>query len=661
MLIIAESPKYFYMPPAPTITPTPNFARIRSFDPAAEVPKGEEQGGVFFLLINEQAKIDESVVAYRHHAFRYLHEAGVQSHSKVEITFDSEYERVELHSVRMWRNSESIDQLDLAKFRLLQRETKLERNIYDGRHSAVLLLEDVRVGDVLEYSYSIVGWNPVFEGKYFCSLPLQSSLPVQRLYYRIECPNFRPLLHRSVNTTQQLATSTSAGSVEYSIELSDIPSLTQDSWTPSWHDPFPRITVSEFESWEQVSKWATSLFSPRAVPAANVKAEVARLIADAVSEEQKIAKILDFVQNEVRYLGMEVGPCTHRPNDSSKVLSQRFGDCKDKSLLLATMLQLAGIVATPALVNSRFTHSLQNALPSPGAFNHVVVRAQSKEEALWLDPTSFGEYGPPKERFAFDYQYALLLDNSKGLEAIPLRDHDCSIIVDDVFTITKYSAPARLMRKVEARGYQARILRNYIAHSPETWRNQHQLEQLAKFYPGVQYLKPVIVKDDRQGNLVTLTSEYSIPRFAERRRSKIFHYCRVEPDILYAYIQRPPCFGRTSPIGLIFPLHCRQTITVKLPRRIKNALKNKHVSNSAFSYAFDKKYSKRVLILKYDYRTLKDHVDPSEAEAHGRALEEIDLGGVTWSATRIPGLLFCLNVLWCLLSALLVNYLFSRH
>ena len=53
------------------------------------------------------------------------------------------------------------------------------------------------------------------------------------------------------------------------------------------------------------------------------------------------------MQDEVRYLGLENGISAYKPSSPNKVYNQRFGDCKDKSLLLVTMLNQMNIEAYP--------------------------------------------------------------------------------------------------------------------------------------------------------------------------------------------------------------------------------------------------------------------------------------------------------------------------
>jgi tetratricopeptide (TPR) repeat protein len=68
------------------------------------------------------------------------------------------------------------------------------------------------------------------------------------------------------------------------------------------------------------------------------------------------------------------------------VLSNEYGDCKDKHTLLATELKAAGIEAWPVLISS--SRELDPAMPSPAQFDHVITLVPLGGKMLWMDSTA---------------------------------------------------------------------------------------------------------------------------------------------------------------------------------------------------------------------------------------------------------------------------------
>ena len=110
-------------------------------------------------------------------------------------------------------------------------------------------------------------------------------------------------------------------------------------------------------------------------------------------EEERTMAALEVVQTQIRYLSVSLGESSHRPTDPNTVLSRRYGDCKDKSLLLATMLRELGIKAEPVLLEAGSRRAMSRMLPSPLLFNHAIVKAVVKGEPYYLDPTRLGQAG----------------------------------------------------------------------------------------------------------------------------------------------------------------------------------------------------------------------------------------------------------------------------
>src|SRR5262249_25739535 len=125
-------------------------------------------------------------------------------------------------------------------------------------------------------------------------------------------------------------------------------------------------------------------------------------------------------QEQIRYLAVELGPGTHRPSPPEKVLARRYGDCKDKSLLLVAFLRSMGIEADPALTHVDEGPAMDKRLPSPFVFDHVIVVARIEGEEHWLEPTRRFERSPANEVEPPDYARALVLrPGTAALAKIP--------------------------------------------------------------------------------------------------------------------------------------------------------------------------------------------------------------------------------------------------
>jgi hypothetical protein len=108
---------------------------------------------------------------------------------------------------------------------------------------------------------------------------------------------------------------------------------------------------------------------------------------DDKDQRAAMMRAIAFVEGQIRYTALDMGKNSHEPNAPETVIARRFGDCKDKSLLLSALLAEAGIRAEPVLVDTEARKSLASRQPSATVFDHVVVRAHLGGQVVWIDPT----------------------------------------------------------------------------------------------------------------------------------------------------------------------------------------------------------------------------------------------------------------------------------
>ncbi|MBZ0113347.1 MAG: transglutaminase family protein [Thermoanaerobaculia bacterium] len=133
-------------------------------------------------------------------------------------------------------------------------------------------------------------------------------------------------------------------------------------------------------SWEGVADWYRGLLNglPRAAPSVQA---AARQAASDLAPDAALEAIANLVQRDVRYVAVQIGVGGWLPSTPEEVWERRWGDCKDKTMLLIDLLKAAGIEARPALALLGGDRRVDPAFPTPFQFNHLVaaVRLDSLE------------------------------------------------------------------------------------------------------------------------------------------------------------------------------------------------------------------------------------------------------------------------------------------
>jgi tetratricopeptide (TPR) repeat protein len=149
--------------------------------------------------------------------------------------------------------------------------------------------------------------------------------------------------------------------------------------------PPPDVQISSFQSWEEVGRWYWDLQKERVEPSAAIRAKAAELTKGLTDDAAKLQALYSFVSLQYRYIGIAFGIGRYQPHAADDILTNNYGDCKDKQTLLASLLQASGIALHPALISS--TWQLDPDIPSPAQFDHVIGYLQQGKTTIWLDTT----------------------------------------------------------------------------------------------------------------------------------------------------------------------------------------------------------------------------------------------------------------------------------
>jgi len=326
-------------------------------------------------------------------------QAGVKAFSILPFEFASNSEHIEIDYVRVRHADGSVVTTPSADAQELPAEVTRQAPFYSDIKQEQIPVRSLQPGDLLEYKLRIVRTKPEAPGRFWGgdSFFLPSSGAVIRSetielhvpkdgYIQVWSPNYK-------STTMDTATergyrwqssqlAPTAGQKKNALlKLDKNPALgTSDD------PPLPQIAWTNFHTWQEVGAWYRSLEGSRTEPDADIRAKVATLTAGKFTPDEKARAIYGYVSAQVRYIGVAFGIGRFQPHQAGDVLSNQYGDCKDKSTLLIAMLSAAGIKADAVLIGAGITFN--SAVPSPASFNHAITLAHIDGKPVWLDSTA---------------------------------------------------------------------------------------------------------------------------------------------------------------------------------------------------------------------------------------------------------------------------------
>jgi len=623
-----------------TIAPPASWVDIQKDVPVAGPAAAHTDENTRVILVDDQVNVAQSE-HYHRMIKEVLTASGVQDEGQVNLDFDPSYQQLTIHDVFIRRGTNILERLDKDKIRVIQQERDLDMNIYNGEVSAVLFLEDLRVGDRIEYSYTVRGDNPIFGGRYIHDFYIQWSVPVGYERFRLLWPAGRALGIRNHGTAIAPVIHENGAVKEYLWELHDVAAVSEEDSLPDWYNPYAWVQFSEFSSWKEVSDWAVPLYPRPTDLGADLREKIAGWQQQYPQAEGRIAAALAFVQDEIRYLGIEVGPNSHQPNRPGLVASRRFGDCKDKAYLFCSILQAMDIDACEVLVGTDTRRTIGDWLPSPFAFNHVVARVEADGRVYWLDPTESHQGGPLNDRYFPDYSYCLLVrPGTTALTAIPRqRGGWPKIVIQETFAVHGRKDAAELTVTTRAEGEEADWLRESIADQRRAELQKNYLNFYANFYPKIKSAGALEVTDHREQNLVEIVEHYRIEEFWTLSDDKRNYECEFYPQNIRNRFTEPTTTLRSMPLEIDHPCHQIVRTEVILPEEWPVKEKDEHLRNVAAQLDVRRQVEKNVFRMEYDYQTRTNVVMPEAMPQYVKSVAQMKeaLGySLTWENLDRP-------------------------
>ncbi|MGX5200605.1 DUF3857 domain-containing transglutaminase family protein [Aliikangiella sp. IMCC44632] len=566
--------------------------------------------GASWLLSDTQVLMTKDQYArFYHYGVKVNLESGLKDASETGIYFQPDFQQLKINFVRRHRHGEVLEMTKAVDIRLLQREEGISQGIYDGGVTARLLIPDVQVGDTIEYAYTIEGNNPIFKGQYFTGFPLNWSVNVDKVF--VQLTTDKALNYKVYNADDKNLQHSQQGNRHfYHWSASNVSAVYDEGEYPGWYDPYMSVRFSEHDSWSGVVDWATEFYQISTIKNTKLLKLAAKWAKQSKTKQAYVEKVVRYAQNNIRYFGIEIGQNSHRPYSPDEVFERKYGDCKDKTMFINTLLSMQGIEAYPALVSSRSTKAIQKLIPQPGAFDHVISTFFLNGKQYWVDGTRSFQFGDIENIGISDFQYALLVKpgtNSLSTINTPVKTNE--IILSEVYQADSFNGPAQLTATFEYAYAQAENTRSFLKSEGIKHFSKSYMNFYAKQFPSIQLLGNAKIVDDEKHNRVTVKLNFEIANYWTQNQAQ--YELPLYGDLIAEYIAKPSVSNRKMPLYNPYPIKLKHDILINYPNET-----NWNLNELLLDIGSPQLHYKREIIPKADsirvtheFETLSDHID----------------------------------------------------
>lgn len=187
--------------------------------------------------------------------------------------------------------------------------------------------------------------------------------------------------------------------IEFSGKL--LPAIEKEALSPAFPEFAPKLMIAldrfhvngydgKAENWEELGRWMYEkiLKGRDKIPEATAR-KVKALVAGVEDPLEKAEIVYKYVQDNTRYVSVQVGIGGLQPITAAEVDRVKYGDCKGLSNYTRGLLDLVG-------VTSYYTHveagnekmGLEPDFASLAQGNHVILGIPNDDKMVWIDCTS---------------------------------------------------------------------------------------------------------------------------------------------------------------------------------------------------------------------------------------------------------------------------------
>jgi len=417
--------------PIEPVSPPP--ALIRAFE---EIPADGENDGfnsrTLRDIIGFHFKKGEPLRKTQTYEVKIFNQGGVEDYKTIRFEFDPTYERAFINEIEV-TDAEGKVVSTLAQVESFVSDTSAQDGGMATTSSTVTAtIPGLKPGCILRYQFTVqsLGGKDEFP---FSLRFAASATPAGPSGYFVT-GDFKELQGISRNASFRSTQDDS----HRSWYLPEPARFYQENLLPPFHDYLPYLAIGSPNSeWKKLGDDYLHDLADRLQPDESTIALAQSLTADLQSDDAKASALVRHVQDRLVYQAIEFGTRGRIPERASRILKNRYGDCKDHSLLIYQLLRAVDIPANLSLVHTSLPAI--PGLPSLDQFDHMIVHAPTIRGGSFYDAT--GKNTPIETTSPFSLE---------GLQALVLREGSSALM--EIPSDAKVTHEVRIRRTVEAAG-----------------------------------------------------------------------------------------------------------------------------------------------------------------------------------------------------------------
>ncbi|MDR1076542.1 MAG: DUF3857 domain-containing protein [Xanthomonadaceae bacterium] len=311
--------------------------------------------------------------------------SGVDQFSQVRLSYSEKMETLEVLEAYTLTTDGQRHDVPQDKIYTQESYSSASAAMYADRKVKVIVFPNLAPGHRLVYRIQRQQLTPYFPGYFGLWETFSVFFAFEDARVTLTAPSNLPihLYTRGVRGSER--SRVSAGKVRWEWRYSRPEPMPNQNWSAATWEYSPVIMASTFSDYSQVGRAYQAKAAEAARVTPKIQAQADAITAGMEGRREQADAIYQWVAQNIRYVAVYLGNGGLEPNPADSILDNRYGDCKDHTVILEAMLAAKGIASTPVLIGADSGPHLPN-VALLERFNHAINYLP--EFDLYLDSTS---------------------------------------------------------------------------------------------------------------------------------------------------------------------------------------------------------------------------------------------------------------------------------
>jgi hypothetical protein len=395
---------------------------------------------------------------------------------------------------------------------------------------------------------------------------------VEQALYTVTVPKDLGLRFKNQSTDIKPVITEENNKTTYNWEVKNLPAMPGEVGGVRWESRYPKVWLApkkfkmndysgDMTTWGNFGKWDASLCEKANDLPMQAKARLNELVSGAKNDHEKINILYNYLQDNFRYVSIQLGIGGFKPFPASFTDQKKYGDCKGLSNYMHSCLAAVGIKSYMALINAHYNAAPVDPDFPINRFNHMILCVPLTTDTVWLECTSTTNACGVLGSFTENRNALLLTENGGVLVKTPFsKASQNTLSVTNVVELTENGIGGKMNSSIATTG----DFRSNFIQALQNATTNDQKSYLVKTLelPSPDEFDFVMPANIKQQNLVCSMNVSFEKIAAFKSGSKIFLNRQIQKSLTFTM---PDNSNRTQDYYFEFPFQKTDSTVYILP------------------------------------------------------------------------------------------------